>query len=138
VTVHRGGLMITIEGPRFSTRAESNVFRAWGMSVIGMTTSPEAFLAREAEMCYAVMAHVTDYDVWHVSESPVTVEQVIQILNQNTACAQEAVKNLVRDLELERSCSCGEALANAMITQREVIPEETRQRLSLIVGKYLR
>lgn len=138
VTVHRGGSMITIEGPRFSTRAESNVFRSWGMSVIGMTTSPEAFLAREAEMCYAVMAHVTDYDVWHVSESPVTVEQVIQILNQNTACAQEAVKNLVRDLELERSCSCGEALANAMITQREVIPEETRQRLSLIVGKYLR
>ncbi len=137
VVVHRGGSMITIEGPRFSTRAESNVFRSWGMSVIGMTTSPEAFLAREAEMCYAVMAHVTDYDVWHVSESPVTVEQVIQILNQNTACAQEAVKNLAKSLEAERSCACGEALSNAIITQPEVIPPETRQRLRLLLDKYL-
>lgn len=137
VVVHRGGTMITIEGPRFSTRAESNVFRSWGMSVIGMTTSPEALLAREAEMCYAVMAHVTDYDVWHVSESPVTVEQVIQILNQNTACAQEAVKNLAENFELERDCSCGEALSNAIITQPDVIPQETRQRLSLFLDKYI-
>ncbi len=84
-TVHGGGTFITIEGPRFSTKAESNTYRAWGMSIIGMTAAPEAFLAREAEMCYAVMAHVTDYDVWHVNEMPVTVEMVVQTLNKNTA-----------------------------------------------------
>ncbi len=89
---HRGGAFITIEGPRFSTKAESNTYRSWGMSIIGMTASPEAFLAREAEICYATMAHVTDYDVWHVSEAPVTVEMVIQTLNKNTATAQEAVR----------------------------------------------
>ncbi|MEJ5241518.1 MAG: S-methyl-5'-thioadenosine phosphorylase [Anaerolineales bacterium] len=136
--VHRGGAMITIEGPRFSTRAESNVYRAWGMSLIGMTTSPEAFLAREAEMCYAVMAHVTDYDVWHVSEEPVTVEMVIQILNRNTALAQEAVRHLAKHLRPERPCSCGQALATALITNPAVIPSETRQNLDLLVGKYLR
>jgi 5'-methylthioadenosine phosphorylase len=137
VTVHFGGAFITIEGPRFSTKAESNVFRSWGMSLIGMTTSPEAFLAREAEMCYAVMAHVTDYDVWHTSEQPVTVEQVIQILNRNTQHAQQAVRNLVRLLKTERSCQCSQALADAIITQREMIPLETRQRLSLLLDKYL-
>jgi 5'-methylthioadenosine phosphorylase len=93
-TVHRGGSFITIEGPRFSTKAESNTYRTWGMSLIGMTASPEAFLAREAELCYAVMAHVTDYDVWHVSESPVTVEMVIQTLNKNTLVAQEPFETL--------------------------------------------
>lgn len=92
--VHQGGTLITIEGPRFSTRAESYTFQKWGMSIIGMTASPEAFLAREAEMCYACMAHVTDYDVWHVSEAPVTVEMVIRILNQNTASAQQAIGHL--------------------------------------------
>ncbi|MBI3739856.1 MAG: S-methyl-5'-thioadenosine phosphorylase, partial [Chloroflexi bacterium] len=112
-TVHRGGTFITIEGPRFSTKAESNLFRSWGMSLIGMTTSPEAFLAREAEICYAVMAHVTDYDVWHVSEAPVTVEMVIQILNKNTHMAQEAVRHLAHDLKSKRDCDCGQALATA-------------------------
>lgn len=136
-TVHRGGSMITIEGPRFSTKSESNIFRSWGMSVIGMTTSPEAFLAREAEMCYAVMAHVTDYDVWHVSESPVTVEQVIQVLNRNTSIAQDAIRNLAQTFTSERTCSCGQALANAIITQRDLIPPETRQRLNILIGKYL-
>lgn len=135
--VHRDGAFITIEGPRFSTKAESNTFRAWGMDIIGMTTSPEAFLAREAEMCYAVMAHVTDYDVWHVSEEPVTVEMVIRILNQNTALAQEAIRNLVKILRPERECNCGQALSNALITDPKVIPEETRQRLGLLVDKYL-
>jgi 5'-methylthioadenosine phosphorylase len=90
--VHNGGDFITIEGPRFSTKSESNVFRAWGMAIIGMTTSPEAFLAREAEMCYAVMAHVTDYDVWHISEQSVSVEMVIEILHRNTQIAQQAIK----------------------------------------------
>lgn len=135
---HSGGAMITIEGPRFSTRAESNVYRSWGMSLIGMTTSPEVFLAREAEMCYTVMAHVTDYDVWHVSEQPVTVEMVIEILKRNTEVAQQAVRNLALSLAEERGCACGSALADALITQREAIPLETRQRLGLLVDKYLR
>ena len=135
--VHNGGAFITIEGPRFSTRAESNVYRSWGMSLIGMTTSPEVFLAREAEICYAVMAHVTDYDVWHISEEPVTVDKVIEILNRNTQIAQQAVRNLVRSLPEERACACGSALATALITHREAIPAETRQRLGLLVDKYL-
>jgi 5'-methylthioadenosine phosphorylase len=135
--VHNGGAFITIEGPRFSTRAESNVYRSWGMALIGMTTSPEVFLAREAEICYAVMAHVTDYDVWHISEQPVTVDIVIEILNRNTQVAQQAVRNLVRSLPGERSCTCGSALATALITHPEAIPGETRQRLGLLVDKYL-
>jgi 5'-methylthioadenosine phosphorylase len=138
VPIHAGGAMITIEGPRFSTRAESNIFRSWGLSVIGMTTSPEAFLAREAEMCYAVMAHVTDYDVWHISEKPVTVEMVVEILHQNTQIAQQAVRNLAKFLEPERSCPCPSALSNALITNLKVIPQQTRQRLDLLVGKYLK
>lgn len=136
-TVHRGGAFIIVEGPRFSTKAESNAFRAWGMAIIGMTTAPEAFLAREAEMCYAVMAHVTDYDVWHVSEAPVTVEMVIKILNQNTATARQALHNLARDLPAERPCDCGEALAAALITRPEAIPPETRRKLDPLVRKYL-
>lgn len=137
-TTHRGGSFITIEGPRFSTKAESNIFRAWGMSIIGMTASPEAFLAREAEMCYAVMAHVTDYDVWHQSESPVTVDMVIQTLNKNTHIAQQAIHNLLRGLKPNRSCQCGQALSTALITDPNVIPDETRNKLDLIVSKYIK
>ena len=137
-TAHRGGAFITIEGPRFSTKAESNTYRKWGMSLIGMTTSPEAFLAREAEMCYAVMAHVTDYDVWHVSEAPVTVEMVIRILNQNTAIAQQAIGNLVGMPANREACECPSALAYALITDRAKIPESTKERLKLLVGKYLK
>jgi len=137
-TVHRGGAFVTIEGPRFSTKAESNVYRSWGMSIIGMTTSPEAFLAREAEICYAVMAHVTDYDVWHVSAAPVTVEMVIQVLNKNTIIAQQAIRNLVKDLSEERTCECPHALASALITDRAKIPAEARKQLDLLVGKYLK
>jgi 5'-methylthioadenosine phosphorylase len=135
--IHRGGSLITIEGPRFSTKAESNTYRAWGMSIIGMTASPEAFLAREAEICYATMAHVTDYDVWHVSEAPVTVEMVIQTLNKNTTIAQEAVRILARQLKHERDCDCEHALASALITHKDVIPAQTRQKLDLLVSKYL-
>jgi len=135
--LHRGGSLITIEGPRFSTKAESNTYRTWGMSIIGMTASPEAFLAREAEICYATMAHVTDYDVWHVSEAPVTVEMVIRTLNKNTAIAQEAVRILAGKLKLERQCDCGHALANALITHKDAIPARTRQKLDLLVNKYL-
>jgi 5'-methylthioadenosine phosphorylase len=136
--VHHGGTMITIEGPRFSTRAESNVYRGWGMSLIGMTTSPEAFLAREAELCYGVMAHVTDYDVWHVSEQPVTVDMVIEILNRNTQIAQQAIRNLIKaEGSAARNCTCARALSDALITRAEAIPAETRQRLDLLIGKYL-
>ena len=136
-TSHKGGSFITIEGPRFSTRAESNIYRSWGMSIIGMTTSPEAYLAREAEICYGVMAHVTDYDVWHVSEAPVTVEMVIQTLLKNTKIAQDALRNLTRNLNKKRSCECGHALADAIITQPNVIPTKARERLDLLVKKYL-
>jgi 5'-methylthioadenosine phosphorylase len=135
--VHRGGSFITIEGPRFSTKAESNTYRSWGMSIIGMTAAPEAFLAREAEICYATMAHVTDYDVWHVSEAPVTVEMVIQTLNKNTALAQEAVRQLAKNLIPERKCECRHALSTALITHREAIPPATLQKLDLLVHKYL-
>jgi 5'-methylthioadenosine phosphorylase len=137
-TVHAGGSFIIIEGPRFSTKAESNTYRQWGMSIIGMTAVPEAFLAREAEMCYAVMAHITDYDVWHVNEAPVTVEMVIKILNQNTAIAQKAVSNLIKNLEAERSCECVDAMATAIITNPAAIPAETRQDLDPLVKKYLK
>lgn len=136
-TVHKGGAIITIEGPRFSTKAESHTYRAWGMSLIGMTTSPEAFLAREAELCYAVMAHVTDYDVWHVSESPVTVEMVIQILNRNTQVAQETIRNLARSLSGQRDCECSQALSSALITRPDMIPPGTRERLDLLIRKYI-
>ncbi|GAB4481383.1 MAG: S-methyl-5'-thioadenosine phosphorylase [Anaerolineales bacterium] len=136
-TVHAGGTLITIEGPRFSTKAESQAFRAWGMSIIGMTASPEAFLAREAEICYSTMAHVTDYDVWHVSAEPVTVEMVIHTLNQNTAAAQNALRNLARALPAEHACACGSALSSALITSPAAIPDSARQKLSLLVGKYL-
>lgn len=137
-TTHRGGSFITIEGPRFSTKAESNTYRSWGMSIIGMTASPEAFLAREAELCYTTMAHVTDYDVWHESESPVTVEMVIQTLNKNTQIAQDAIRNLARELKSERACNCGSALSTALITSPKAIPAGTRKKLDLLVSKYLK
>ncbi len=137
-TVHRGGRFITIEGPRFSTKGESHTFRAWGMDIIGMTTSPEAFLAREAEMCYAVMAHVTDYDVWHETEEPVSVEMLLATLAANTELAQEALRLLVARLASEeRTCACKDALATALITQRDLIPAEVKEKLRPLVGRYL-
>jgi 5'-methylthioadenosine phosphorylase len=138
VKVHPGGAFIIIEGPRFSTKSESNVYRSWGMSIVGMTAAPEAFLAREAEMCYSVMAHVTDYDVWHISEAPVSVEMVIKTLNKNTLAAQASVSRLVKTLPEKRECSCGSALASAIITNSSVIPYATRKKLDLLVNKYLK
>jgi 5'-methylthioadenosine phosphorylase len=136
-TVHRGGRFITIEGPRFSTKGESHLYRAWGMDIIGMTTSPEAFLACEAEMCYAVMAHVTDYDVWHEEEEPVNVEALIAILNQNTALAQRVVGSVVESLVgMDRTCACQSALGSALITRRDLIPPELIEQLGPIVSKY--
>ena len=137
-TVHRGGRFITIEGPRFSTKGESFTYRAWGMDIIGMTTCPEAFLAREAEMCYAVMAHVTDYDVWHETEEPVSVEAVIRILQQNTALAQRAIRLLVPWMTAAgRTCDCKDSLATAIITQRDIISKQVKRNLAPIVEKYL-
>jgi len=138
-TIHAGGTYITIEGPRFSTRGESNTFRSWGMSLVGMTASPEAFLAREAEICYATMAHVTDYDCWHISEEPVTVEMVINTLSHNLSIAQNTLVRMV-DLLAEEdyaACECGNALKNATMTNPAKIDPETKSRLHLLVDKYL-
>jgi len=133
---HDGGTYITIEGPRFSTKAESNLYRQWGMSVIGMTAIPEAFLAREAEMCYATMAHVTDYDVWHISEKPVTVEMVIEVLNRNTEKAQKAICNLVEAHPEGLSCNCQSALDSAILTQSKFISKSTRRKYRLFLEKH--
>lgn len=135
--LHKGGSYITIEGPRFSTKAESNLYREWGMSVIGMTASPEVFLARESEICYATMAHVTDYDVWHTSEKPVTVEMVIETLNHNTGIAQDAVKELVKNLPEIRDCECDQNLKDAIMTQRDQINPEVKKKLAPIIEKYV-
>ncbi len=135
--VHPSGSYITIEGPRFSTRAESNTYRAWGMSIIGMTTSPEAFLAREAEMCYSVMAHVTDYDVWHQSEEPVTAEMVFKIVEGNMALAQDSIRHLLATLPDARACDCHQALKAALSTHPESISPEARSRLAPLVKRYL-
>ena len=135
--VHRGGTYLTIEGPRFSTRAESHIYQSWGMSIIGMTTSPEAFLAREAELCYAVLAHVTDYDVWHSSEEPVTVTMVVQRLRQSTQRAEAAIGLLLESLPPTRDCACRDAMRDALLTRPEAIPPAARQRLGLIVDRYL-
>jgi 5'-methylthioadenosine phosphorylase len=136
-TIHQGGNFITIEGPRFSTKAESNLYRAWGMDIIGMTTSPEAFLAREAELCYISLAHITDYDVWHMSEEPVSVEMIIRTLHENAAVVQEAIQNLTAMLDDDFSCDCEDALSKALTTQTDLIPAESRQKLGLLVDKYL-
>jgi len=136
-TVHAGGAYLTIEGPRFSTKAESNLYRQWGMSIIGMTAIPEAFLAREAEMCYATMAHVTDYDVWHTSESPVTVEMVVKILNQNTEIAQKSIVRLLETLPDQSPCDCSQSLSNAILTNKQFINQKIKEKLDILVNKYL-
>jgi len=135
--VHLGGSFVIIEGPRFSTKAESNIFRQWGCDIIGMTAVPEALLAREAEIAYATMAHVTDYDVWHESEETVTVELVIKTLLANVATAQKAIKNLIPKLADEPDWPAHHALADAIITDRAAIPEATKKKLALLAGKYL-
>ena len=133
---HRGGNFVTIEGPRFSTRAESVAFRRLGMDIIGMTTTPEAFLAREAEMSYACMAHVTDYDVWHETEETVTVEAVIRVLMRNAEVAVEAVANAIDLLADSGPSPFANALQDALMTSKEAVPSDVIDRLELIVGKY--
>jgi 5'-methylthioadenosine phosphorylase len=137
-TVHEGATFITIEGPRFSTKAESAAYRKLGFDIIGMTACPEAQLAREAEICYAVMAHVTDYDVWHETEEAVNVAMLIENLNANAALTKQAVGHLVGAVAgVERMCECKDALATALITQRDLIPEKVKRELGPIVARYL-
>ena len=133
---HFGGTYVTIEGPRFSTKAESHIFRQQDISVIGMTTVPEAFLAREAEMSYAVMAHVTDYDVWHESETPVTVEMVIQTLLSNASVAKQAVANAIGRLAGAGASPQAGALRDAFITNRSAVPADVIARLDIMIGEY--
>jgi 5'-methylthioadenosine phosphorylase len=135
-TVHDGGTFIVIEGPRFSSQGESNIYRQWGVDIIGMTAVPEAQLAREAEICYATMAHVTDYDVWHEEEETVTVEMLIANLMANAALSKQAIVELVPMLGDERPCSCGQTLSAALITQRDLIPRSKIEQLGPIVAPY--
>jgi 5'-methylthioadenosine phosphorylase len=134
--VHRGGTYLCIEGPQFSTRAESRVYRSWGMDVIGMTNMPEAKLAREAELCYATLALVTDYDVWHDTHAAVTVEAVIRNLLTNVATARAVLRRLIPDVGPPRTCPCPALLKDAVITGRQVFPLATRRRLALLLDKY--
>jgi 5'-methylthioadenosine phosphorylase len=136
-TVHKGGTYICIEGPNFSTRAESTIYRNWGVDIIGMTNIPEARLAREAEICYGTVALATDYDCWHDGHDDVTVEAVLSIIKQNVAMARNIIKDAARVLSTEPQCACGKALQYAIMTDRSLIPEQTRKDLDPIIGKYL-
>ncbi len=135
--VHKGGTFVVIEGPSFSTKAESRIYRGWGVDIIGMTVLPEAKLAREAEICYSVLANVTDYDVWHVSEEPVSVEMLIDNLLKNAEMARKIIKKVVPNIPEARTCSCPTALKNAIITSKDRIPEKAKEDLGLLIGKYL-
>jgi len=137
-TVHRGGTYVNMEGPQFSTLAESKLYRSWGMDVIGMTNLQEAKLAREAEICYATLALVTDYDSWHPDHDSVTVEMIIANLMQNSRTAQQAIATAVARVPAERTCACQTALATAIITRPEVVPEQTKLDLEPIIGKYMK
>ena len=134
---HRGGTYVCMEGPQFSTLAESRLYRSWGMDIIGMTNLQEAKLAREAEICYATLALVTDYDCWHPDHDHVTVEMIVQNLLHNAETAQKVVKALVERLPAARTCGCATALESAIITRPDAVPPETRRKLAPIVGKYL-
>ena len=135
--IKRGGSYVCIEGPAFSTRAESELYRSWGMDLIGMTNLLEAKLAREAEICYVTIAMVTDYDCWHEEEEPVTVEMLLGYLEKNSGNAQNLIKEVLKILSDEFDCPCQHALRDAIITQPDVIPETTKQKLKVIIGKYL-
>ncbi|MBV9674705.1 MAG: S-methyl-5'-thioadenosine phosphorylase [Acidobacteriaceae bacterium] len=137
ISSKRGGTYLCMEGPAFSTRAESNLYRSWGMDVIGMTNLQEAKLAREAELCYVTMAMVTDYDCWHEEHDAVTVDQIIDVLKKNAANACELVRHVVGRLWGERTCKCDYALRHAIITDRAVIPQAAKDRLGLLIGKYI-
>jgi 5'-methylthioadenosine phosphorylase len=136
-TIHKGGTYVCMEGPQFSTLAESQLYRSWGMDIIGMTNLQEAKLAREAEICYTTIALVTDYDCWHPEHDQVTVEMIVANLTQNAKMAQQVIANAVGALPFDRTCECATALKYAIITRPEAVPAETRRELAPIVGKYL-
>ena len=138
ITAKQGGTYLCMEGPAFSTKAESNVYRSWGMDVIGMTNLQEAKLAREAEICYVTVAMVTDYDCWHADHDAVTVTDIIANLTKNAENACRLVKAAVEAMPAERTCKCGSALAHALITDRKTVPHSTLEKLELLVGKYFR
>jgi len=135
--VHRGGTYICIEGPNFSTRAESNIYRSWGVDIIGMTNVSEARLAREAEICYGTVALATDYDCWHEEHDDVSVEAVVAIIKKNVATARKIIREAAKHLGGQRICPCRKALEYAIMTDRTLIPEETRKKLDVIMGQYL-
>jgi 5'-methylthioadenosine phosphorylase len=140
VKVHKGGTYVCMEGPLFSTRAESNAYRKWGMDIIGMTALPEAKLAREAELCYSIIACATDYDCWHESAESVTVDLVIANLSANIANAQRILLDVADKIPADRSavsCDCAHSLATAIITDRALIPAKTKEKYNLLIGKYL-
>ncbi len=136
--VHKGGTYLCMEGPLFSTRAESHVYRQWGVSVIGMTNLQEAKLAREAEICYSTLAMATDYDCWHEEEDHVTLEMVISNLNKNAEMAKKILKIAIPKIKQSRTCICATAAKDAIITNKDIVPEETKKKLEVVFGKYLR
>ena len=136
-TVHIGGTYVCMEGPQFSTRAESFLYRSWGADVIGMTNLQEAKLAREAEICFATLALATDYDCWNTEAGDVVIEEILVILNQNVATAQHIIAQVIPQLPAARACPCGHALKDAIITDRAMIPQSVKQELAIFVGKYL-
>jgi len=136
-TVHNGGTLVVIEGPAFSTRAESNLYRSWGADIIGMTALPEAKLAREAEICFAVLACSTDYDCWHDTHEDVTAEMIVANLLRNVEVSRQAVRSALRRLPDRLECPCATALKDALITSLELVPESTKERLAPIIGKYI-
>lgn len=138
IRAHKGGTYLCMEGPLFSTRAESNVYRQWGVSVIGMTNLQEAKLAREAEICYSTLAMATDYDCWHVGEEAVTLEMVISNLNKNAETAKHILKVAIPKIERKRTCECATAVQNAIVTQKDLIPDTTKKKLDVLFGKYIR
>jgi 5'-methylthioadenosine phosphorylase len=137
-TVHQDGTYLCIEGPQFSTRAESKLYRTWGVDIIGMTNIPEAKLAREAEICYATIAFATDYDCWHQEAGDVSIGDVLRILAQSTKIAKSTIRNAVKHLPEKRDCLCASALKHALITGKTMVPEKTKKDLEPIIGKYLK
>ena len=135
--VHDRGTYLCIEGPNFSTRAESNIFRSWGVDIIGMTNLPEARLAREAEICYATLAMVTDYDCWHEEHDDVSVEAIIATLHKNVDMARKLIVSAAAKIDFSSACLCKDALKYAIMTPADLIPEKTRADLDLLLGKYL-
>jgi len=137
-TVHKGGTYVNMEGPAFSTKAESLLYKSWGMDVIGMTNMPEARLSREAEICYSTVCFVTDYDAWHETEEGVTLEVIIENLKKNVENAKKLLKNAISAIPQKRNCACKEALKNAIITRHDAISNDVKKKLKLIIGKYVK